>query len=129
MYLKLINQNANKINFDNMNIPEILKKQNNFFESGFTLNTKVRLNKLKTLYQEIKNHLPEIHQALKQDLGKSDTESYMCETGLVLNEISYLTKHLKHFSKPKYVLTPLAQTLSTSYRLPSPYGNVLIISP
>ena len=129
MYLKLINQNANKINFDNMNIPEILKKQKMFFESGFTLNTKVRLNKLKTLYQEIKNHLPEIHQALKQDLGKSDTESYMCETGLVLNEISYLMKHLKHFSKPKYVLTPLAQTLSTSYRLPSPYGNVLIISP
>ncbi|MDE6373859.1 MAG: aldehyde dehydrogenase family protein, partial [Clostridia bacterium] len=30
---------------------------------------------------------------------------------------------------PKKVLTPLAQTLSKSYRLPSPYGTVLIMNP
>lgn len=53
----------------------------------------------------------------------------MCETGLVLSEISYMLKHVKRFSKPVKVKTPLAQYASKSYRLPSPRGTVLVLSP
>ena len=47
--------------------------------------------------------------ALKKDLGKSGFESYMCETGLVLEEIGYMLKHIRSFSREKRRRTPLAQ--------------------
>lgn len=65
----------------------------------------------------------------EQDLSKSESESYMCETGLVLSELSYMIKHCRGFSRPRRVRTPLAQSLSRSYRLPSPYGTVLVMNP
>jgi aldehyde dehydrogenase (NAD+) len=53
----------------------------------------------------------------------------MCESGLVLTEISYMINHTRRFSKRKTVATPLAQFCSHSYKQPVPYGNVLIMSP
>lgn len=53
----------------------------------------------------------------------------MCETGLVLSEISYMRKHLRRFARERTVATPLAQFHSRSYEKPGPYGSVLIMSP
>ena len=72
--------------------------------------------------------MPEINDALKKDLNKSADETFMTEIGLVLNEISFMLKHLSGYAKPHRVPSPLAQFHFTSYRLPSPYGKVLIIS-
>jgi aldehyde dehydrogenase (NAD+) len=110
-------------------IKELVEAQRNYFNSGKTLDVKFRKGKLKELYKAIKNNLDNIHAALKADLGKSESESYMCETGLVLSELSYMIKHAKKFAKAKRVTTPLAQYVSKSYRLPSPYGVTLVISP
>ncbi|MDE6059599.1 MAG: aldehyde dehydrogenase [Clostridia bacterium] len=112
-----------------LTIPEIVEKQRAYFKSGKTLSVKHRLKRLKALYAAIKENLDCIHEGLYKDLGKSASESYMCETGLTLSELSYMIKHVKRFSKPKRVRTPLAQFQSKSYRLPSPYGNVLIMNP
>ncbi len=110
-------------------IQTILEKQCAYFKSGKTLDVKHRLKHLKALYAAINDNLDLIHEGLKKDLGKSESESYMCETGLTLSELSYMIKHVKKFSRPKRVATPLAQFKSKSYRLPSPYGNVLIMNP
>ena len=40
-----------------------------------------------------------------------------------------MLKHIKRFSKEKTVYTPLAQFHARSYKKPSPYGTVLIMSP
>ena len=53
----------------------------------------------------------------------------MCETGLVLEEISYMLIHVRRFAGEKRVRTPLAQFHSRSYKKPSPYGVTLIMSP
>ena len=53
----------------------------------------------------------------------------MCETGLVLEEISYMLKHIHRFAREKNVRTPLAQFHSRSFKKPSPYGVTLIMSP
>ena len=53
----------------------------------------------------------------------------MCETGLVLDEISYMLKHIRRFAREKRVRTPLAQFHSRSSKKPSPYGVTLIMSP
>lgn len=53
----------------------------------------------------------------------------MCETGMVLSELSYMIRHTGKFAKRKRVRTPLAQFASHSYVQPMPYGNTLIMSP
>ena len=112
-----------------MNIDGILEKQKVYFESGATIPVKFRVEMLKSLYKSIKKHETEINSALFSDLGKSDFESFMCETGLVLSEISYMIRHTKKLASESTVYTPLAQFASRSYKKPSPYGNVLIMSP
>lgn len=107
----------------------LLDKQKKFFKTGKTLDVKFRIENLKKLREAIKKYENEIAKAIKKDLGKSPYESYMCETGLALSEISYMIKHTKKFAKEKRVRTPLAQFASRSYKKPSPYGNTLIMSP
>ena len=110
-------------------IDRILESQRRFFASGKTLDVNFRKNMLKKLYDAVKAHDDEIADALKSDLGKSRFEGFMCETGLALTEISCMIKHVKRFSRRRIVATPLAQFASVSYVKPSPYGNVLIMSP
>ena len=114
---------------DELTLKNILNKQREYFYSGKTLSLSFRKSMLKKLYNAVKGSEKAITCALKADLGKSEYESYMCEIGLVLSEISYMIKHLNNFSKPKRVKTPLAQFKSKSFILPSPYGNTLIMSP
>ena len=110
-------------------IDAVLAEQKAFFQSGATKSVKFRLENLKKLYNAVKSNEMDIAAALKADLGKSQFESFMCETGLVLSEISYMIKHVKSFSRKKKVHTPLAQFYARSYRQPVPYGNTLIMSP
>ena len=112
-----------------MNINEILNGQREFFRTGATLPVDFRIEKLKKLRQAIITAEDEICRALASDLGKSDYESYMCEVGLALSEISFMLRHTRAFAREKTVPTPLAQFPSRSYRKPSPYGNVLIMGP
>ncbi len=110
-------------------IRNLLERQRAYFASGETLDIKKRLEALKKLKDCIVRHEKEIGTALKKDLGKSGAESYMCETGLVLSEISHMQKHIHVYTKEKTVRTPLAQFHSKSYQKPSPRGVVLLMSP
>ncbi|MBS6367805.1 MAG: aldehyde dehydrogenase, partial [Clostridiales bacterium] len=71
----------------------------------------------------------EIHAALHQDLGKSVSESYMCETGMTLSELRYVRKHLRDWVKSRRVRTPMSQFHAKSFTVQEPYGVVLIMSP
>ena len=84
---------------------------------------------LTKLYSAIIKYKTDIQNALFQDLGKGEFESYMCEVGLTLSEISFMLKNLKKFMGKSVVKTPIAQFKAKSYTLCSPYGNVLIMSP
>ena len=110
-------------------IKTLLERQRQYFKTGATLPVEFRLAQLKKLYTAVKKHENEIHEALQKDLGKSPYESFMCETGLVLTEISYMLRHTKRFARRKTVYTPLAQFPSHSYQQAVPYGNTLIMSP
>ena len=110
-------------------IKQLVARQREYFLSGATLSLPVRLEALKKLKSAIKRHETQIHRAIEADLGKSSFESYMCETGLTLSEITYMERHLRSFAREKRVHTPLAQFHSRSFKKPSPYGVVLIMSP
>ncbi len=110
-------------------ISAIAQKQREFFATHATLPLKTRIVMLKKLRANIKENEQKIAKAIYADLGKSAFESYICETGLVLSEISHMIKHIKSYAKDKTVPTPLAQFASRSYVKKMPYGVVLIMSP
>ena len=114
---------------DNQSILEKIDNQRKFLDENPMLDYKKMIEALKLLYKNIKLMSVDIYDALKKDLNKSETETYMVEIGMVLNEISYMIKHIRSFSRPKRVATPLAQFHSKSYKMPCAYGMVLIISP
>ena len=114
---------------NNDKIIEIFERQKKYFAEGKTLNVAERKRRLTALREAVEKNADRIAVALKADLGKSPSESYMCETGLSLSEITYQIKHIKKFAKRQRVTTPMAQWIAKSYRYPSPYGTVLVMSP
>lgn len=110
-------------------INNLLEKQRKYYKSGATIPVKFRIEQLKKLYATVKKYQTEINDALTADLGKSRFEGFMCESGLVLSEISYMIRHTKRFAKRKTVATPITNFASHSFKQPVPYGNTLIMSP
>lgn len=110
-------------------IRQILEKQHRLFQEGATLPVSFRLSQLQRLKDGIRRYEEKLDQALEADLGKSRMESYMCEIGLTLSELTWMQKHLRSLVREKRVATPLAQFAARSFRSPSPYGTVLIMSP
>lgn len=112
-----------------MNIHEIVEAQREFFNTGATLPVSFRIEMLRRLRGAIKRNEARIGAALTADLGKSGFEGFMCETGLVCSEISYMIGHARRFARECTVPTPLTLFAARSYKKPSPYGNTLIMSP
>ena len=110
-------------------IVEIVEKQRAFFATGATQDVGFRIAALNKLSNAVQENEAAIAQALCADLGKSIEESYMCETGIVLSEISYMLRNIRRFAKEQTVQTPLAQFASRSFKKPMPYGVTLIMSP
>ena len=84
-------------------IQQIVQKQRAYFQTGATLDLDFRLQALERLSACIRVNEQAIHKALWQDLGKSPFEGYMCETGMVLSELSYMRRHLRAFAREKGV--------------------------
>lgn len=110
-------------------INALVSKQKSYFQTGATLNVSARINALKKLKATVLKYENEIYAALKADLGKGSVESYMCEVGFTLGELSYMIKHTRRFAADKTVYTPLMHFASRSYIQHAPYGTVLIMSP
>ncbi len=114
---------------NNEQIAALHAAQKAYFESGETLPVRRRIAALKALHAAIVKNEKEIARALYADLGKSESESYMCEIGMALSEITHMIKHVRRYAKPRRVRTPLAQFPSKSSVTPCPFGTVLIMSP
>ncbi len=110
-------------------LKRILDKQRAFFRTGATLDPDHRTEALMNLRRTIVDCQEDIAAALKEDLGKSGMESYMCETGLLISEIDWQIRHVDRLSKNARRRTPIAQFAAKSYVHPEPLGNVLILSP
>ena len=112
-----------------MDISELVSNQRAYFLSGATRSYAFRLRALERLRQAVRENEDTIAHAMKQDLNKSPFETYMCETGLVLDELGFHIRHLRSWMREKPVRTPLAQFHSRSFTSPEPYGVTLIMSP
>lgn len=111
------------------NIKSIFDKQKLFYSTGKTKEKDYRAENLRVLSRTIKEHENEIMKALGSDLNKAPFEAYATEIGIVLEEINFMLKHMKHLLRTQKVRTPLTQFPSSSKIYKEPYGNVLIIAP
>ena len=112
-----------------MDIHEIVESEKHFFRTGVTRGVDFRIDMLKKFRKAIIENDELISAALKADLNKQPFESYMCETGLLLEEINFHIKHLKKWSKTRRVKSGIGQLPGRSYICPEPYGVVLIMAP
>ncbi|MBQ9790359.1 MAG: aldehyde dehydrogenase family protein, partial [Clostridia bacterium] len=112
-----------------MGIEKIVKLQREFFDTHATLDYRFRIEALKKLKKAIEENENKIAAALKSDLGKSGFESFMCEVGMTLSELSFMIKNLKKLMRKKRISTPIMHFPAKSYQVPSPMGVVLIMSP
>ena len=112
-----------------MNVSDIVHKQKLYYRTGATRRYEARIKQLDLLKEAIRHRESEILEALKIDLSKSDQEAYMTEIGILFEEISFVSKRLKGWMKPRKVKTAKTHIGSKGHIVPEPYGSVLIIAP
>lgn len=110
-------------------IRSIVERQRAYFRTGATLPVQARLDALAKLRAAMAQYQDRAEEALEADLKKSRLESFMCETGLAMSELSYVQKHLRRWAKDRAVPTPLSNFAARSFVRPMPYGVTLIMSP
>ena len=116
-------------NTPNQEITTIVEAQRAFFRSGETLSLKHRQKALCTLSKALKLWESRIAEALWKDLHKSYEEAYMTELSIVLGEIDNHLRHLKLWTTPKPVSTPIKMMPSRSKVMAEPLGCSLIMAP
>lgn len=107
----------------------IVDIQRKYFETGATRPYGVRRDALLNLRKGVLKHQENLQAALKKDLGRSYSESYMAEIGQVLSTIDHTLRHLKKWMRPKHVSASLANFPARPKIVSEPYGVVLVISP
>ncbi|MDO4182109.1 MAG: aldehyde dehydrogenase [Coriobacteriia bacterium] len=112
-----------------MDIQDIVSRQRDYFKTGATIPVEFRCKKLRQLREAIQRHEADIVAALQADLGKSFQESYMCEIGLTLSELSYQLAHVRGWARPHRVCADLANFHSKYFTVAEPYGVTLVMSP
>ncbi len=110
-------------------IKRLLHDHRAFFATGRTKGLTFRLEQLRVLRKAVMDNEDAIFHALKEDLNKPAFEAYGSETAIVLHEIDHALRHLRFWSKPRRVSTPLAHFPARSFIHPGPYGVALIIAP
>ncbi len=111
-------------------IHKIVEKQRAFFRTGTTLDVKWRREQLKKLKRAVIEHEKEFEAALREDLGRSTVEAYLCDVGPIIVEINETLRGLKKWAKPERHFSGLMcfpSITTTVYKMP--YGVSLIISP
>lgn len=112
-----------------MDIQALVAAQRAYFQTGATLSLSARREALRRLKGAITAREGDISAALRADLNKSPTESYMCEVGMTLSELSFVERRLAGWMRDRSHLTPLAQFPARSFTVREPYGVVLVMSP
>ena len=77
-----------------MEYERLVRRQKEFFKMGKTKKPGFRIFYLRKLLKWMEENEDRILRALSQDLGKSSTEGYMTEIGMVKEEIRFNMKHL-----------------------------------
>ena len=107
----------------------ILESQRKYFDSGKTLDINFRLENLKKLRSLILSHEDDLIAALRKDFNKPAFETIATESRFTIAELNLMIRKLRKWTGKQRVRTPLVNFIASSYIVPQPYGQVLIMSP
>lgn len=111
-------------------IHKIVLKQREYFKSGETLSIDFRIEQLNKLKESILFYEKEMSDAMKLDLGRAPTESYLCDIGSTILELNETIHGLRKWSRPETHFSGLMcfpSIFTKVYKMP--YGVSLIIAP
>lgn len=110
-------------------IPGIVSGLHYIFGQGITRPPSWRRQQLERLRALLVERGPEFEEALRQDLGKSGTESQLTEIGFLVSEIDHALEGLSSWMRVRRVNVPLALQPASGKVVPEPLGVALIIAP
>ena len=110
-------------------LEKIINEQKIFFKTGLTNTEDFRKKALITLKKSIDKYKEEIIYALKMDLNKSSTESYISEIASAFAEIDFSLKNLSDWMKDTREITNMEAMPAKSFTRYEPLGVTLVISP
>ncbi|MFN3773199.1 MAG: aldehyde dehydrogenase [Cloacibacterium normanense] len=110
-----------------MNYADILQQQKTFFNSHATKDLDFRKAQLQKLKKVVKSNEKLLYDAIYQDFGKSEFETFGTEISFIYKDIDYYLKNLKSFAKSKNVLTNIVNQIGSSKIVFEPLGNCLVI--
>jgi aldehyde dehydrogenase (NAD+) len=99
------------------------------FAGGKTRPLAWRREQLQAMRKMLTEREPELLEALAADLGKPRLEAWATDIGFVISEIDHTLKHLRRWTRPTRVRTPLVTKPARARLVPEPLGVVLVIAP
>ena len=84
-----------------MNTEELVCAQRAYFKTGATRPLEFRLAQLRKLQRALQDNEALLESAMYSDFRKAPMEVYMCETGIVLEEVRFHLKHLRSWMRER----------------------------
>ena len=109
-------------------VETLLAEMKHIYGKGVLKNLTYRKRLLQRVKHVIKKYEKEIETALYSDLGKSSTEAFLTEIGILYSSIDHMINNLESYAKPRKAKKHVATIFSDGYIYREPYGVVLIIS-
>lgn len=110
-----------------MNYQHLLEQQKQYFNTNVTRDIAWRIQQLKQVKQLVLDNEMALLKALESDLQKPAQEAWTTELSYITGDVDHVLKHLKKWSKPRKVKTPLIAMPGRSFIQPEPLGSVLIM--
>lgn len=99
---------------ESTNVSQTVAVTRRYYNSGETRSVSFQIEQLRKLKSMIRSHENEIIPALYHDLKKPPFESYDSEIGIMYMEIEDAIRHVKAWSRPRRVATPIIHYFSSS---------------
>lgn len=112
-----------------MQLNQVVRAQREFFNTNKTKDVAFRKKQLYKLAEVIEEYKPQIYDALKKDLNKSEYETYLTEVSIVMQEIKTAIKNVGKWSRRNKKKASLSVMPNQSFTIYEPYGVVLVLSP
>ncbi|MFV0495143.1 aldehyde dehydrogenase family protein [Mycobacterium sp.] len=115
------------VSADMSGVADTVARLRRTFRSGRTRSYEWRREQLLALARLMEENESIIAAALREDLDRNDTETFIADVATTYSEAKYAAKKLRRWMRRKYLLLELPQLPGRGWVEYEPYGTVLII--
>jgi aldehyde dehydrogenase (NAD+) len=108
---------------------QLVSLQRNYFNSNATKPIAFRLEQLNKLKVMIQSNESPLQDAIYQDFGKGNFETFLTEFYFIHDELNTAIKELQEWARVKPIGTDVLNAPAKSFIIPEPLGVSLVIAP